>query len=60
MGSVAEWLRSMLVGLLWAAGDASSDSYEKKIEVVDPDPVHDLPYLRCAAKLTFGLQAPKL
>ncbi|KAK7692559.1 hypothetical protein QCA50_004189 [Cerrena zonata] len=37
-GDVQEWLRSMFGGRFWVAGDAASDGWEKKIEVVDPDP----------------------
>lgn len=37
-GDVQEWLRSILGRMFWVAGDAA-DSWEKKIEVADPDPV---------------------
>lgn len=37
-GDVQDWLRSMFGRMFWAAGDAA-DGWEKKIEVVDPDPV---------------------
>ena len=59
-GDVAEWLRSMFGGRFWAAGDAASDSWEKKIEVVDPDPVRDLPRSRRTVRLTSRSQAPTI
>jgi hypothetical protein len=37
-GDVQDWLRSMFGGRFWVAGDAA-DGWEKKIVVVDPDPV---------------------
>ncbi|KAJ3006527.1 hypothetical protein NUW54_g3905 [Trametes sanguinea] len=37
-GDVQEWLRSMFGRMFWVAGDAA-DGWEKRIEVVDPDPV---------------------
>ncbi|KAH9921476.1 uncharacterized protein BXZ73DRAFT_91760 [Epithele typhae] len=36
-GDVQEWLRSMFGRMFWVAGDAA-DGWEKKAEVVDPDP----------------------
>ncbi|THH33800.1 hypothetical protein EUX98_g460 [Antrodiella citrinella] len=36
-GDVQEWLRSMFGRMFWVAGDAA-EGWEKKIEVVDPDP----------------------
>ncbi|KAI0643740.1 hypothetical protein C8Q79DRAFT_976511 [Trametes meyenii] len=36
-GDVQEWLRSMFGRMFWVAGDAA-DGWEKRIEVVDPDP----------------------
>ncbi|OCH95855.1 hypothetical protein OBBRIDRAFT_883479 [Obba rivulosa] len=36
-GDVQDWLRSMFGRMFWVAGDAA-DGWEKKIEVVDPDP----------------------
>ncbi|KIP09860.1 hypothetical protein PHLGIDRAFT_126004 [Phlebiopsis gigantea 11061_1 CR5-6] len=36
-GDVQEWLKSMFGRMFWVAGDAA-DGWEKKIEVVDPDP----------------------
>lgn len=37
-GDVQEWLKSMFGRMFWVAGDAAG-GWEKKIEVVDPDPV---------------------
>ena len=37
-GDVQEWLRSMFGRMFWVAGDAA-DGWEKRVEVVDPDPV---------------------
>ena len=37
-GDTQEWLRSMFGRMFWAAGDAA-DGWEKKINIVDPDPV---------------------
>lgn len=39
-GDVHEWLKSMFGRMFWAAGEAA-DGWEKKIQVVDPDPVND-------------------
>ncbi|KAI0347026.1 hypothetical protein BDW22DRAFT_1386908 [Trametopsis cervina] len=36
-GDVQDWLKSMFGRMFWGAGDAV-DGWEKKIEVVDPDP----------------------
>ncbi|KIJ70432.1 hypothetical protein HYDPIDRAFT_105152 [Hydnomerulius pinastri MD-312] len=36
-GDVQEWLKSMFGRMFWVAGDAA-DGWEKKIEVMDPDP----------------------
>ncbi|KAH9950080.1 hypothetical protein B0H21DRAFT_724715 [Amylocystis lapponica] len=36
-GDVQEWLKSMFGRMFWVAGDAA-DGWERKIEVVDPDP----------------------
>ncbi|KAI0052560.1 hypothetical protein FA95DRAFT_1483344 [Auriscalpium vulgare] len=36
-GDVQEWLKSMFGRMFWVAGDAA-EGWEKKIEVVDPDP----------------------
>jgi hypothetical protein len=37
-GDVQDWLKSMFGRMFWVAGDAA-DGWEKKILVVDPDPV---------------------
>lgn len=37
-GDVQEWLKSMFGRMFWLARDAAG-GWEKKIEVVDPDPV---------------------
>ena len=39
-GDVQEWLKSMFGRMFWVAGDAAG-GWEKKISVVDPDPVSD-------------------
>ncbi|KAH0587213.1 hypothetical protein H2248_006020 [Termitomyces sp. 'cryptogamus'] len=36
-GDVQEWLKSMFGRMFWVAGDAA-EGWEKKIQVVDPDP----------------------
>lgn len=36
-GDLQEWLKTMFGRMFWTTGDA--DGWEKKIEVVDPDPV---------------------
>lgn len=38
-GDVQDWLKSMFGRMFWVAGDEAADGWEKKIEVVDPDPV---------------------
>lgn len=40
-GDVHEWLKSMFGRMFWVAGDAA-EGWEKKISVVDPDPVSTL------------------
>jgi 20S proteasome subunit alpha 6 len=37
-GDIQEWLKSILGRMFWVAGDAA-EGWEKKIEIVDPDPV---------------------
>jgi len=37
-GDIQEWLKSMFGRMFWVAGDAA-EGWEKKIHVVDPDPV---------------------
>lgn len=37
-GDVQEWLKSMFGRMFWVAGDAAA-GWEKKVEVIDPDPV---------------------
>lgn len=43
-GDVQEWLKSMFGRMFWVAGEAA-DGWEKKIEVVDPDPVRVASYI---------------
>lgn len=43
-GDVQEWLKSMFGRMFWVAGDAA-EGWEKKIQVVDPDPVRFPPFL---------------
>lgn len=37
-GDIQDWLKSMFGRMFWVAGDAA-ESWDKKIQVVDPDPV---------------------
>ncbi len=37
-GDIQDWLRSMFGRMFWVAGDAA-EGWEKKIAIVDPDPV---------------------
>lgn len=37
-GDIQDWLKSMFGRMFWVAGDAA-EGWEKKIQVVDPDPV---------------------
>ena len=37
-GDVQDWLKSMFGRMFWVAGDAA-EGWERKIQVVDPDPV---------------------
>lgn len=46
-GDVQEWLRSMFGRMFWVAGDAAAVGWEKRIEVVDPDPVSRSLYCPC-------------
>jgi 20S proteasome subunit alpha 6 len=39
-GDIQEWLKTMFGRMFWVRGDVA-DGWEKKIEVVDPDPVRD-------------------
>jgi 20S proteasome subunit alpha 6 len=47
-GDVQEWLKSMFGRMFWVAGDAA-EGWEKKIQVVDPDPVGTLSQIRLFA-----------
>lgn len=38
-GDVQDWLKSMFGRMFWVSGDAA-EGWEKKIQVVDPDPVN--------------------
>jgi 20S proteasome subunit alpha 6 len=49
-GDVQEWLKSMFGRMFWVTGEA--DGWEKKVEVVDPDPVSFLPLFRSLDLLT--------
>jgi 20S proteasome subunit alpha 6 len=40
-GDVQEWLKSIFGRMFWVAGDAA-DGWERRIEIVDPDPVRAL------------------
>lgn len=37
-GDIQDWLRSMFGRMFWVAGEAA-DGWERKVVVVDPDPV---------------------
>lgn len=53
-GDVQEWLKSMFGRMFWAAGDAA-DGWERRIEVVDPDPVSpSARHLLIHSKLDLG------
>lgn len=38
-GDVHDWLKSMFGRMFWVSGDAAAEGWEKKIEVMDADPV---------------------
>lgn len=44
-GDIQDWLRSMLGRMFWVAGEAA-EGWEKKISVVDPDPVRHVRLLQ--------------
>ena len=56
-GDVQDWLKSMFGRMFWAAGDAAEAGWEKKIEVVDPDPVRiiNIPFPLFLAQLLPSL-----
>ena len=57
-GDVQDWLRSMFGRMFWVAGDAA-DGWEKRVEVVDPDPVCLLALTRLRyADLGLNLSRP--
>lgn len=56
-GDVQEWLKSMFGRMFWVAGDAA-DGWEKKIAVVDPDPVRSH-YLDRSLTLTILSLRPR-
>lgn len=59
-GDVQDWLKSMFGRMFWVAGEAA-DGWEKKIEVVDPDPVGPCwPYLTSISLTTCMLAADHL
>lgn len=43
-GDIQEWLKTMFGRMFWVAGDAA-EGWEKKIQVVDPDPVRSHDFL---------------
>ena len=53
-GDVQDWLKSMFGRMFWAAGDAAEAGWEKKIEVVDPDPVRLRPPLPLSLFSLYG------
>ena len=55
-GDVQDWLKSMFGRMFWVAGDAA-DGWEKKIEVVDPDPVSTFLQSSSLSDLTYLFSA---
>lgn len=52
-GDLQEWFKTMFGRMFWVTGDA--DGWEKKIEVVDPDPVRAfLVYTVTSTQITLG------
>jgi hypothetical protein len=51
-GDTQEWLKSMFGRMFWVAGDAA-DGWEKRIHVVDPDPVYISNFKKC--RLQFNI-----
>lgn len=51
-GDVEEWLRNTF-GIFWVSGD---DGWEKRIEVVDPDPVSI--YYTCSLLISYNRFPP--
>ena len=56
-GDVQDWLKNMFGRMFWVAGDAS-DGWEKKIHVVDPDPVWFI-YIKLLAPLFNVFSSPR-
>lgn len=44
-GDIQDWLKSMFGRMFWVAGEAA-EGWEKKVLVVDPDPVSRIHHLR--------------
>lgn len=58
-GDVQDWLKSMFGRMFWVAGDAA-EGWEKKIHVVDPDPVWFIYIKLLALYSTFSLAPDNL
>jgi hypothetical protein len=51
-GDIQDWLKSMFGRMFWVAGEAA-EGWEKKIQVVDPDPVRSYALLFYPFLTTF-------
>ena len=58
-GDVQDWLKSMFGRMFWVAGEAA-EGWEKKIHVVDPDPVWFIYIKLSTLHLMFVLAADNL
>lgn len=58
-GDVQDWLKSMFGRMFWVAGDAA-EGWEKKIHVVDPDPVWFIYHIIIASIQHFSLAPDNL
>ena len=56
-GDVQDWLKSMFGRMFWVAGDAA-EGWEKKIQVVDPDPVWFI-YIKLLALYSTFSRSPR-
>jgi 20S proteasome subunit alpha 6 len=56
-GDVQDWLKSMFGRMFWVAGDAA-EGWEKKIHVVDPDPVRFI-YNKLLALYSTSFSSPR-
>ena len=56
-GDIQDWLKSMFGRMFWVAGDAA-EGWEKKIHVVDPDPVWFI-YIKLIALYSTFSSSPR-